>query len=134
VGQKLNSFEELKGTTRVGLELYSTWKEKYRFPVFDGNNYLDWKFRMTVYLDKLDLLKHTDTLLSKLLEVYPERENGEAAAVAAVQRVRNRLIRNDKKCKSRIVQRIQDGQLERIGVCEGTGNCVLCLEEFTRCV
>jgi hypothetical protein len=26
--QKLNSFEELKGTTRVGLELYSTWKKR----------------------------------------------------------------------------------------------------------
>jgi hypothetical protein len=69
--------------------------------LFDGNNYPDWKFCMTVYLDELDLLKHTTTPLSKLLEEYPEPENGEAAAV---QMVRNGLIRNDKKCKSRIVQ------------------------------
>jgi hypothetical protein len=41
----------------------------------------------------LDLLKHTETPLSKLLEEYPEPENGEAAAV---QTVRNGLIRNDK--------------------------------------
>jgi hypothetical protein len=75
-------------------------EEKYRIPLFDGNNYPDWKFRMTVYLDELDLLKHTDTPLSELLEEYPEPENGEAA----VQMVRNGLIWNDKKCKSRIVQ------------------------------
>jgi hypothetical protein len=74
-------------------------EEKYRIPLFDGNNYPDWKFHMTVYLDELDLLKHIETPLSKLLEEYPEPENGEAAA--AVQTVGNGLIRNDKKCKSR---------------------------------
>jgi hypothetical protein len=69
-------------------------EEKYRIPLFDGNDYLDWKFRTTVYLDELDLLKHTKTPLSKFLEEYLEPENGEAAAV---QTVRNGLIRNDKK-------------------------------------
>jgi hypothetical protein len=28
MGQKLNLFKELKGTTYVGLELYSTWKKR----------------------------------------------------------------------------------------------------------
>jgi hypothetical protein len=84
--------------------LFNIEEGKYRIPLFDGNNYPDWKFRMTVYLDELDLLKHTETLLSKLLEEYLEPENGEAAAV---QTVRNRLIRNDKKCKSRIIQRMR---------------------------
>jgi hypothetical protein len=69
---------------------------------------------MTVYLDELDLLRHTETPLSKLLEEYPEPENASAAAEAAVQTARNGLIRNDKKCKSRIVQRIQDAQLEYV--------------------
>jgi hypothetical protein len=82
-------------------------EEKYRIPLFDGNNYPDWKFRMTVYLDELYLylLKHIETALSKLLEEHPDPENGEAAAVAAVQTARNGPIRNDKKSKSRRLQR-----------------------------
>jgi hypothetical protein len=79
-------------------------EEKYRIPLFDGNNYSDWKFRMTKYLDELDLLRHTRTPLSKLLE---EPENIDAAAEAAVPTARNGLIQNDKKCKSRIIQRIE---------------------------
>jgi hypothetical protein len=89
-------------------------KGKYRIPLFDGNNYSDWKFRMTKYLDELNLLRHTRTPLSKLLEEYPEPENTEAAGKADVRKARNGLIRNDKKCKSRIVQRIQDAQWEYV--------------------
>jgi hypothetical protein len=55
---------------------------------------------MFVYLDELDLLRHIVTSLSKLLEENPKSENG--------------LVRNDKKCKSRIVQRIQGAQLEYV--------------------
>jgi hypothetical protein len=82
-------------------------EEKYRIPLFDGNNYPDWKFSMTVYLGEMDLLSHTETLLSELLEEYPEPENIDAAAEAAVRTARNGLIQNDKKCKSRIIQRIE---------------------------
>jgi hypothetical protein len=78
-------------------------EEKYRIPLFDGNSYPDWKFSMTVYLDELDLLSHTKTPLSELLEEYPEPENIDDAAEAAVRTARNGLIRNDKKCKSRII-------------------------------
>jgi hypothetical protein len=52
---------------------------------------------MTAYLDELDLLRHTGTPLSKLLEENPGSGNG--------------LVRNDKKFKRRIIQRIQDAQL-----------------------
>jgi hypothetical protein len=75
-------------------------EDKYRIPVFYGNNYPRWKFRMTVYLDELDLLTHIETPLNELLEDNPESGNG--------------LVQNDKKCKSRIVQRIHDAQLEYV--------------------
>jgi hypothetical protein len=75
-------------------------EDKYRIPLFDGNNYPDWKFRMTVYLDELDLLKHIETPMNQLLEDNPESRNG--------------LVRNDKKCNSRIVQRTHDAQLEYV--------------------
>jgi hypothetical protein len=73
---------------------------KYKIQLFDGKNYPDWKFRMNVYLDELDLLRHIETPLNQLLEDNPESRNG--------------LVRNDKKCKSRIVQMIHDAQLEYV--------------------
>jgi hypothetical protein len=74
--------------------------EDYRIPLFDGNNYPDWEFWMTVYLDELDLVKHIETPLNQLLEENPESRNG--------------VVQNDKKCKSRIIQRIQDAQLKYV--------------------
>jgi hypothetical protein len=90
--------------------LFNMEEEKYWIPLFDGNSYPDWKFCMTIYLDKLDLLRHTETPPSKLLEEYPEPENTEAALRTA----RNGLIWNDDKCKCRIIKRIQDAQLEYV--------------------
>jgi hypothetical protein len=52
---------------------------------------------MTVYLD---LLRQIETPLSTLLEENSESGNG--------------LVRNDKKCKSRIIQPLQDAQLEYV--------------------
>jgi hypothetical protein len=72
-----------KDTCWIGT-LFNMEEEKYRIPLFDGNNYPDWKFSMTVYLDELDLLRHTKTPLSELLEEYPEPENINAAVEAAV--------------------------------------------------
>jgi hypothetical protein len=102
MGQKLNSFEVFKGKMCwIGtIEVFNMEAEKYRIPLFDGYNYPDWKFRMSVYLDELDLLRHIETPLSELLEENPELGNG--------------LVRNDKKCKSRIIQRIEDAQLEYV--------------------
>jgi hypothetical protein len=37
-------------------------EEKYMIPFFDGNNYPEWKFCMTVYLDELALLKNIPKL------------------------------------------------------------------------
>jgi hypothetical protein len=61
VGQKLNSFEEFKDKTCWTGTVFSMEEEKYGIPLFDGNNYPDWKFRMTVYLYELDLVKHIDS-------------------------------------------------------------------------
>jgi hypothetical protein len=52
---------------------------------------------MTIYLDELDLVKHIETPLNQLFEENPESGNA--------------LVWNDTKCKSRIIQRIQDAQL-----------------------
>jgi hypothetical protein len=100
VGQKVNSFEEFKGKTCWTGTVTNMEEEKYRIPLFDGNNYPDWKFWMTVYLDEFDFLKHIETPLNQLMEENPESGNG--------------LVRNDNKCKNRIIQQIQDAQLEYV--------------------
>jgi hypothetical protein len=38
----------------------------YRIQLFDGKNSPDWKFRMTVYLDELDLVRYIETRIYKL--------------------------------------------------------------------
>jgi hypothetical protein len=62
--------------------------------------YPDWKFRMTIYLDELHLVRHIETPLNQLLEEYLESRNG--------------LVWNDKKCKNRIIQWMQDAQLDYV--------------------
>jgi hypothetical protein len=47
VGQKLNSLDEFKEKTCWTGTVFKMEEEKYGIPLFDGNNYPDWKFRMT---------------------------------------------------------------------------------------
>jgi hypothetical protein len=100
VGQKLISFEEFKEKTCRTGTVFKIEEGKCRIPLVDGNNYPDCKFQMIVYLDELHLVRHIETLLNQLLEEYPQSGNG--------------LVQNDKKCKNRIIQRVQDAQLEYI--------------------
>lgn len=46
-------------------------EKKYRIPLFDGNNFSNWKFRMEVLLKEKDLLEFTQK---------PDNEIVEAAA------------------------------------------------------
>lgn len=73
---------------------------KYRIPLFDGSNFGNWKFRMETLLEELDLSKFVESPLEDLLdEITSEVKQG-------------KLKRQDKKCKSQIIQRIADSHLE----------------------
>jgi hypothetical protein len=87
-------------------------EKKYRIPLFDGTNYPDWKFRMEAYLDELDLVAHIENPLRDLLAEHEIPETMTPDERMSIEKTRQQIIKNDKKCKSRIIQCIQDTQLE----------------------
>lgn len=76
--------------------------DKCKVPLFDGTNYSNWKFRMEVLLDEMDLLNIIQEPMddSKL-------DKGNPQELQAVKK-------KEKKCKSQIIQRIADTHLEYI--------------------
>jgi hypothetical protein len=85
-------------------------EETYRIPLFDGTHYPDWKFRMEVYLDELDLVAHIENPLRDLLAEHEIPETMTPDERMPIEKTRQEIIKNDKNCKSRIIQRIQDTQ------------------------
>lgn len=81
--------------------------EKYRIPLFDGTNFNNWKFRMEILLDEMDLLELTR-------EPYTDRPEikTEGTRTDAQNSEFEKLKRLDRKCKSQIVQKIADSHLE----------------------
>lgn len=92
--------------------LYIMEEERYKIPLFDGNNFSDWNFRVQLQLDEQDLLSHVIQPLAALLEPVQCAEGDTAAQKRTKDDTRRQLVKADKKCKSFIVQRIQDGLLE----------------------
>lgn len=85
--------------------------EKFRIPLFDGNNYNNWKFRMETLLDELELLEFVQNPYKTMVESMPVETEEQRTEKT------NRLIqlkKLDKKCVSQIVQRISDSQLEYV--------------------
>ncbi|KAK9688266.1 protein of unknown function (DUF4219) [Popillia japonica] len=73
--------------------------DKYKIPLFDGNNYGNWKFRMETFLEAKDLLQC----------IKMEQDDLENNADNK---------KRDLKCKSQIVQSIADTHLEYIKDCK----------------
>jgi hypothetical protein len=53
-------------------------EERFKVPLFDGNNYENWKFRMECFLDEKDLL--TLVISEPIYEEPAERENAQQLA------------------------------------------------------
>jgi transposase InsO family protein len=87
-------------------------EERFKIHLFDGNNFSDWNFRLKLQLDEQDMLPHVEKRLASLLESCEPSLADTAAQKKTKEEERKRLIKLDKKCKSFIVQRIQDGLLE----------------------
>jgi hypothetical protein len=85
--------------------------DKNRVPLFDGTNFSNWKFRMEALLDEKDLLELVTELYSAKVVIQ------EGDTEQAKKEKRDRLVelrKNDKKCKSQIIQRIADSHLEYV--------------------
>lgn len=83
---------------------------KFKIPLFDGNNFDNWKFRMETLLDELDLLEFVQQPLGSQIE---EVESSESTTNEKEMKKAS-LRKADKKCKSQIIQRVGDSHLEYV--------------------
>src|SRR5436190_19322004 len=84
---------------------------KYKIPLFDGSNWNNWKYRMEILLEEYDLLEHLEENLVTKIVI----EDTDSAKVKT-EKEKNiqELLKNQRKCKSLIVQKIADTHLEYI--------------------
>lgn len=84
-----------------------------RVPQFDGTNYPSWKFRMQVVLEEHELAECIETELEEVDDyvVKPEDTN---AVKGEKEKAAEKRRKRDRRCKSLLIARIHDSQLEYI--------------------
>ncbi|KAF2892149.1 hypothetical protein ILUMI_14024 [Ignelater luminosus] len=87
--------------------------EKCMIPLFDGNNFDDWRFRVETRLESLDLLDFAvkDCLNAPEVTLLATNTADEKVSKKALLKD---YIKNDRKCKSEIVMKIADEYLEYV--------------------
>ena len=86
-------------------------EDRYKVPLFDGTNYSNWKFRMETLLEERDLMEYVKKSVNSMITIAVNdtadiRARKEAQLLA--------LRKEDRKCKSQIIQRIADSHLEYV--------------------
>ncbi|KAF2889053.1 hypothetical protein ILUMI_17120 [Ignelater luminosus] len=87
-----------------------TEEEKYRIPLFDGTNFSNWKFRMEVLLEEMDLAQFLEGPYTDMVK-FDEKKKGETAE-EKTEREKKLVQLEKKKCKSQIIRRMGDSHLE----------------------
>lgn len=82
-------------------------------PLFDGTNFAAWKFRMKILLEEHELEECIRTYAAEVAEL--QDLVGDTAEVKLQKKTaRERRSKKDRRCKSLLVSRIHDTQLEYI--------------------
>lgn len=84
-----------------------------RIPMFDGTNFPSWKFRMLTVLEEHDLKECVEQEVEELVTLLIKDEDSEAVQKQKKHEVEKRK-KKDRRCKSLIVSRISDSQLEYV--------------------
>lgn len=92
-------------------------KSETRVPLLNGFNYLSWKIRMLTLLDEHELMECIERELEQDPALTPVRGDDEARREAKLKALEKRRRRN-KKCKSMLIERIHDNQLEHVADCK----------------
>lgn len=87
--------------------------DRYHIALFDGNNYSAWKFRMTVLLEEHDLLDCIERELADIEEIR-EVQTDSADVKRQKETQRAKREKQERKCKSLLISRIHDAQLEYV--------------------
>ncbi|GAB1869619.1 Gag-pol polyprotein [Camponotus japonicus] len=86
-------------------------QDRFKVPLFDGTNFDNWKFRMETLLKEHELLEYVKKAYTSMVTI----EEADSAAVRSAKEGQlEQSKRNDRKCKSQIVQRIADSHLEYV--------------------
>uniref|UniRef100_A0A182PUL7 Retrotransposon Copia-like N-terminal domain-containing protein n=1 Tax=Anopheles epiroticus TaxID=199890 RepID=A0A182PUL7_9DIPT len=88
-------------------------EEFYRVAVLDGTNFVAWKFRMLSLLEEHDLRECIEVELANVAAL--KEVAGDSSEVKSQkQRALEKHKKKDKKCKSMLISRIHDDQLEHL--------------------
>lgn len=90
----------------MGPEMASASENVYKIPVFNGSNFNNWLFRINSILDERELSIFVTKDAEEILKDSTHADSSEE--------VKNGVRRNEKKCKSLIIQSIADSHLEYI--------------------
>lgn len=84
-----------------------------RVPLFDGTNYPSWKFRMLVVLEEHELTECIEREVTEVEVLRINQSDNESAKAAKLIALEHRK-KKDRKCKSILISRISDNQLEYV--------------------
>lgn len=87
--------------------------ERVPFALFDGSNFAAWRFRMQVLLEERELL---ECVLNEAADVEELKEEEDDNQVELLRKAKAREKRKkaDLRCKSLLISRIHDSQLEYV--------------------
>lgn len=84
-----------------------------RVPLFDGSNYPAWKYRMRVVLEEHDLTDCIEREMDEIEELAVKAEDSDATRQAKAKEAEKRK-KQERRCKSLLISRIHDSQLEYV--------------------
>lgn len=87
--------------------------ENARVPQFDGSNYPQWKYRMSVLLEEYELQCCVEQEAAEVPELMVKEEDTDAVREAKAKATEKRS-KKDRRCKSMLISRISDNMLEYI--------------------
>lgn len=88
-------------------------KERVFLPVFDGSNFSAWKFRMLILLEEHELAECVQRYASDVEELKEEPGDSEEQKNKK-RKEREKRVKKDRRCKSLLIGRIHDSQLEYV--------------------
>lgn len=84
-----------------------------RVPLFDGTNYPSWKFRMLVVLEEHEMTECIEEEVAEVETLRVSATDNESVKAAKLVALEARK-KKDRKCKSILISRISDSQLEYV--------------------
>lgn len=87
--------------------------DRVMLPLFDGSNFAAWKFRMLILLEEHELEECVQTYAAEVEELIVQEGDTNEEKAAKAKKMEKRM-KKDRRCKSLLVSRIHDTQLEYI--------------------